>query len=170
MKKTLVTMLVMGLVLGFAFTASAIHDLLPDGLKVIEPGADAEKLYNYITKPKSYSSSWNLLPGTQQFYSGNQPHGSLLITYVNDAALSSIKSMQEMPFGSCIVNEEYSADKQLTGITVMYKVKDYNPEGGDWFWAKYAPPDGYVVASGKVESCIVCHDAQKDNNYLFSKK
>ncbi len=21
----------------------------------------------------------------------------------------------------------------------MYKIKGYNPEGGDWFWVKYSP-------------------------------
>lgn len=169
MKKTLLTFLVVALVLGFVFNANAIHDT-DAGTPAVIPGADAAKLYTFMNKPKPYYDRFNLLPGTEKFYPGTQPHGSLLITYVNDAALASIQSMQDMADGSCIINEEYTADKQLTGITVMYKVKGYNPEAGDWFWARYAPPDGYVLASGKVESCITCHDAWKDAHYLFSKE
>jgi hypothetical protein len=28
---------------------------------------------------------------------------------------------------------------ELKAITVMYKIKDYNPADGDWFWVKYSP-------------------------------
>jgi hypothetical protein len=52
-------------------------------------------------------------------------------------------------------------------LTVMYKFKGYNPEGGDWFWAKYAR-DGSVMASGKVEGCIKCHGRRKDNDYIYT--
>jgi LPXTG-motif cell wall-anchored protein len=44
----------------------------------------------------------------------------------------------------------------------MYKVEGYNPEGGDWFWAKYQP-DGSVDAAGKVASCAGCHLGIADN-------
>ena len=29
-------------------------------------------------------------------------------------------------------------------VTVMYRTKGYNPEGGDWYWAKYNP-DGTIA-------------------------
>ncbi len=32
-------------------------------------------------------------------------------------------------------------------ITVMYKAAGFNPEVGDWFWAKFTP-DGKVEAKG----------------------
>jgi hypothetical protein len=41
-------------------------------------------------------------------------------------------------------------------VTAMYKVEDYNPEDGDWFWAKYGP-EGKVTAAGRVKSCINGH-------------
>ncbi len=49
----------------------------------------------------------------------------------------------------------------------MYKVKGFNPEAGDWFWAKYTP-DGQVQAAGKAEMCIKCHGAKKENDYFMT--
>jgi hypothetical protein len=60
-----------------------------------------------------------------------------------------------------------TSDKKLVAITVMYKVKGYNPEAGDWFWAKYGP-DGKIAAEGKVNSCIECHGAKKANDFIHT--
>jgi hypothetical protein len=50
----------------------------------------------------------------------------------------------------------------------MYKVKDYNPDAGDWFWAKYGPT-GEVMAAGKIDSCINCHRKGKDYRFVIPK-
>jgi len=170
MRKTLLTFLVIALVLGGVYSAHAIHQTQVEGTKPVVPGADAAKLYTFMTQPKPYYDRFKLWPGTGKLYPGNQPHGSFLTTYVNDVALASIKEMKEMPDGACIINEEYAADKKLKALTVMYKVKGYNPETGDWFWVKYDSLNGYVLESGRVDSCIACHNARKDNDYLFSKE
>jgi len=68
--------------------------------------------------------------------------------------------------GSILVSEDYGANKNLESMSVMYKIKGYNAGGGDWFWAKYSPNDGYVLESGKVASCISCHASKKDNDYI----
>ena len=74
-----------------------------------------------------------------------------------------------MPEGAIIVKENYGKDqKTLMAITPMYRVKGYNPEGGDWFWGKYGP-DGKIMASGKPKGCIQCHAAKKDNDWLFTE-
>lgn len=62
-----------------------------------------------------------------------------------------------------------SDSAKFVALSVMYKIKGYNPEGGDWFWVKYSP-DGKVEASGKVKGCIDCHSKQKDNDYIFTGK
>lgn len=49
----------------------------------------------------------------------------------------------------------------------MYKVKGYNPEGNDWFYAKYSK-DGKIMAEGKVQSCMDCHAKVAEHDYLFS--
>ena len=169
MKKTLFVVLVAVFVLCFAYLANAIHDTEPSGTQHIGPSANAAKLYIYITKSAPYEKSFKLWPGKEKLYPGKEPHGSFLTTYVNDTALDSLRSMGEMADGSIIVNEDYNADKKLQALTVMYKTKGFNPEAGDWFWAKYDALNGYVLDSGKPESCMACHDSKKDNSYLFSK-
>ena len=74
-----------------------------------------------------------------------------------------------MPNGAIVVKENYGEDKEtLMAVTPMYKVQGYNPDAGDWFWAKYGP-DGKVETAGKVESCIDCHNAGKAGNYIFTE-
>jgi len=135
------------------------------------PAADGEKLLQYLTKEKPYTE-WQLWPGKGKLYKGTEPHGALLTTYVNDVALKSIKAQKGMKDGSIVVKENYMPDKKLAAITVMYKVKGYNPEVGDWFWMKFAP-DGKIEASGKsgmIDMCIGCHGPAKGNDYLFTGK
>lgn len=63
---------------------------------------------------------------------------------------------------------------KLAAITVMYKVKGYNPEANDWYWVKYLP-DGSVdkmngmALAGKPPGCINCHasDSGAENDYLI---
>ncbi len=55
----------------------------------------------------------------------------------------------------------------LMTITPMYKVKGYNPEGGDCFWAQYKP-DGTLEKSGKVKGFIDCPRAQQERDWLFT--
>ncbi len=86
--------------------------------------------------------------------------------YLNDAAFSSLKNPEGMADGSIIVSENYAADQKLDSRTVMYKIKGYNPEGGDWFWVRYTGDSGYAQESGKVETCITCHGSKKEEDYL----
>ena len=51
----------------------------------------------------------------------------------------------------------------------MYKVKGYNPAGGDWFWAKY-DPEFNILAEGMVKGCLNCHGSAKANDYVFAGK
>jgi len=128
--------------------------------------ADGKALWDYLKK-EDYAKNWKMLPGTTAFYAGKEPHGALLTTYVNKIAYDAIMGKQGMlPDGSIIVKENYSPDKKLGALTVMYKVKGYNPQAGDWFWVKYLP-DGKVAVEGKVEACINCHTMAKATDYIF---
>ena len=107
-------------------------------------------------------------PGKEGFYKGIEPHGAILRTYVNPTAyLTIITKGGELPPGSIVVKENYMPNFDLAAITVMYKVKGYNPDANDWFWVKYAP-DGKAQAEGKVQGCINCHGNKKDNDYIFT--
>lgn len=166
MKKLMVCLLAVCFVLSMTITAHAIHEVIPSETQVPEPGPDAEKLNEYIIKYNPYRA-WDLWPGKGRLYKGAEPHGALLTTFVNSTALYSIKKKNGMADGSIIVKENYAADKRFVALTVMYKIKGYNPEAGDWFWAKYLP-DGTIEASGKVKGCIDCHGKQKDNDFIMT--
>ncbi len=132
------------------------------------PGdVSGESLWNALQR-QEYARTWSLWPGKPRLYEGREPHGALLTTYVNGPAREAILARRgRMPAGAIVVKENYRPDRTLAAITVMWKVPGYNPDAGDWFWAKYAP-DGAVQAQGRVAGCINCHRAAADNDYLYT--
>lgn len=154
----LVSFVVSMAILALPFTAAAMEHM---------PKAEAEPFWTYITETSPYTS-WPMWPGKDGIYPGQSPHGAYLKLYVNKPALEALKKDEPMPEGAIIVKENYGKDqKTLKAITPMYLKKGYNPDGGDWFWAKYGGK-GEVMAAGKVDSCIKCHKVQKD--WLFTEK
>jgi hypothetical protein len=169
MKKSALSLMAVVFFLAPAAFVYAIHMELPSETSVAFPGPDAGRLYEYITRYKPYHE-WHLWPGKGRFYKGTEPHGALLTTYVNKDAYFSIKGKEgKMADNSIIVKENYTPQKELAALTVILKVKGYNPAAGDWFWAKYSP-GGKVLSSGKVDSCIGCHGTHKDNDYIMTQK
>ncbi len=122
-----------------------------------------KELWNYITKKNPYKN-WSYWPDHKGMQRGNAPHGPWHKVFVNKKALNS----KEPPvnYGSIIVKENFSKNKKLKVITVMYKVKGFKSSAGDWFWVKYAP-NGKVLAAGKPNPCIGCHSARYKNDYII---
>jgi hypothetical protein len=167
MRKAFIVLLIVTAVLAFGGVSLAIHQGSEGTSPPPKPQTDAGKVWQYISSLDNYTK-WSLWPGTEKLYKGTQPHGAFLTTYVSEDALQSIKRKKgTLPNRSLVVKENYMPDKKLAAITVMYKVKGYNPEAGDWFWAKYKP-DGTVEASGKVAGCIKCHSAKASNDWVFT--
>ena len=135
------------------------------GNKATPSGEDLRKL---IYEQTPYQN-WALWPGKEKLYKGTEPHGAYITVYVNDTALGSIKNAKGMADNSVVVKENYTADKQLASVTVMQKVKSYNPEGGDWFWVRFSP-DSKVTDEGKVIMCLGCHTGAKVNDYIYTGK
>ena len=131
------------------------------------PPAEGKAVYDYITKTNPYQG-WSFYPGKDKFYKGRHPHGALLTSYVNDVALKGINNkVGTLADGAIIVKENYMPDKTLGAVTVMYRVKGYDPDAGDWFWAKYKA-DGSIAKAGKVAGCIGCHAAVINNDWVFT--
>ena len=164
MKRVVVLLFSVSLILG-SNAAFAIHEIIPSETVAPLPGPDAEKLNEYIVKYNPYRA-WELWPDRGTLYRGDEPHGALLTTFVNQGAYHGIKNKTAMGDGAIIVQENYSADKRFLNLSVMYKIKGYNPAGGDWFWARYGP-DGKIVASGKPGACIDCHGKRKDHDFVW---
>jgi hypothetical protein len=158
------------LTIALCSVAYGIHETPQDGEKIPVPGANAAKLYRYITLPKRYSDTWKVWPEKGKMYTGKQPHGSFLTTYLNKEAMGSLKAGDALADGSIIVEESYGPDKKLEALLVAYKIKGYSPETGDWFFAKFSPLNGYVLESGKDASCTKCHRESKIDAFFLAKK
>jgi hypothetical protein len=149
-------------VIGMAGTAACL--LIIFNLAYAQmPGADPDALWNYITKENPYQN-WKFFPDHQGMQPGRAPHGPQHKVYVNDAAFNSAKP--PVQYGSIIVKDNYSKDNVLLAITVMYKVKDYNPPDGDWFWVKYTP-GGKASPYGMPKGCIGCHGTRAQNDFIL---
>jgi len=155
------------------------------------PKADASELWQHITEKSPYTvlkdDAWHFLPGWEGRKEGQSPHGAGIITYVNEIAYQAAKKKQTtLPNHSIVVKENYApaaeGNKQsalwpnakLGAVTVMYKIDDYNPEAGNWYWVKYRPDGsvdtkGDMKIAGKVQSCIGCHarGSGEANDYLI---
>jgi len=119
--------------------------------------------------------NWSPVPGkTGDAYAGESPHGAMLKMYLNRTAAG---RPSELPDRSIVVKENYAADgRTLMAVTVMYRTRGYNKDGGDWYWIKYRP-DGSVdekVAggsrmhlAGKPQGCIECHSGADGGDYAF---
>jgi len=127
------------------------------------PGADPKELWEHITKTSLYTQ-WKFWDDHQGMLEGNEPHGSLNKVFVNNKAYNSSSAPYE--YGAIVVKENYNKKKKLMALTVMYKVKGYNPEAGDWFYVRYTPR-GKAKPYGKPKGCVSCHSANADNDYIF---
>ena len=155
MKKTIFILMTLGVAVGIAAN-------LPGSVSKTGglPEPDGRALWTYISETNSYLG-WGFWPGHVGMYPGKSPHGAFLKLYANGIALKAAREGKPMPSGAILVKENYGKDKKtLKAVTPMYKVQGYDPDGGDWFWAKYGP-EGNIMASGKVEGCINCHRARK---------
>ena len=112
--------------------------LLPAGALAGDlPAADGAALWQHITVTNPYTG-WGYWPGKFGIYEGTRPHGAKLILYANGPALKAARAGTPMPYGAILVKENYGVDgKKLMAVTPMFKVEGYNPDAGDWFWAKY---------------------------------
>jgi len=127
------------------------------------PGRDANALWNYISKVSPYQT-WSFWPDHQGMQDGRAPHGPKHKVYVNNKALASCAP--PLQYGSIQVKENYNMAGELKAITVMYKIKDYNPGDGDWFWVKYSPA-GKADKAGKPAGCIGCHGSRAKNDFVI---
>lgn len=139
--------------------------------QVQRPDTTGAALWAYL-RAVNYQNTWQTWPGKGKLYKGQDPHGMLLTTYLNDLAYDALTNKAgRFPVGAIIVKENYAPDSTLAALTTMYRVAGYNSQAGDWFWVKHlanGSVDMNGMAQGRVNMCIVCHGAKKDNDYIFT--
>lgn len=165
MKKILV---IFGVIL-FAISVS----LLAEGDKKKEmmhshmPHAEGKAFLHHIMEESPYQG-WGMWPGHGGMKEGKSPHGAYIKIMANPIALKAAREGKKMPSGAIIMKENYNKKKELVALTPMYRMKGYNPEGGDWYWAKMGPK-GKIMADGKIKGCIDCHSKVKKSDWIFHK-
>ena len=128
-----------------------------------------EALWDRITEDYHYSD-YSFWPGHEGVRAGQAPQGALHRIYINRTLLEAIPISESVaPDGAIIVKDNLNASRELDSVTVMAKVKGFNPEAGDWFWAMYTP-DGTVQVEGKPNGCIRCHEGVRDNDYVIVQR
>ncbi|OHD21190.1 MAG: hypothetical protein A2Y38_12700 [Spirochaetes bacterium GWB1_59_5] len=128
--------------------------------------ANAEAVWKRIKVDGAYED-WAFWPGHEGAREGQAPHGPYHRIYVNADLFSGLpSSTRTAPEGSIIVKENMNADQKITAITLMAKIKGFDPANGDWFWARYDLA-GKSSAAGKVNGCINCHAGMKDNDFVI---
>ena len=130
-----------------------------------------ERLWKYL-ESVCYDQ-WSPAGDNGDFRESSAPHGALVKTYMNRVAAGNASNL---PQGSMIIKENFSPDKKLMAITLMYKSNGFNPEAGDWYWAKFMPngkvaqmdsPMGKMAISGRAKGCIECHGDADGDDFVF---
>lgn len=168
MPRALSHVLLAVLVVGVAtFTGPSIADHHGKAANRPDPAAFMKRLQD-----ASYRD-WGTFPRRDEgFYPGNSPHGDLLRLFIDETAAS---APLEPKHGSTIVKENFNEDEELLSITVMKRIEGFDPENGDWWYARYTADgeittaDGKPVA-GKVESCVNCHRASEGADFVFGNE
>lgn len=117
-------------------------------------------------------------------YKGQHPHGAVLDTFDTVMSVRGDKGelIVKRNYGGEGVSESAVANDPeafLKSVTVMFRRDGYDPENGNWFWAKYKPdgeldtnPKGMElagrVAKGADKGCIACHQAAPGGDYVFN--
>lgn len=129
----------------------------------------AERVWQRVTKEYNYEQfpEW---PGYNGVQPGQSPHGRFHEIYINPILYNALPVNDRIaPDGSIILKENFNIDLEIVAITVMVKVKDYDPEHNDWYWIKYTE-DGEPLNEGKLGLCINCHQGVKDNDYVIVRQ
>lgn len=157
MKKQMIWIASLGLLLGVTIILTGFSQ------ESSLPSPDADALWNFITKVSPYKD-WGFWEDHKEMQPGNAPHGPFHKVFVNDILLAA--QGVPAPYGSIQVKESFNQAKTKVAITVMYKIKDFNPDAGDWYWVKYSLA-GKGEPAGKVQGCIGCHAMKADNDYIL---
>jgi len=151
---------------GFGVAALlAVSGCAGDGLADMTDDEIADEVWSEI----SGYESWGRFDGQSDVPVESDDHmGDFVLSYY-DADTLNWDLSGSAPDGAVSVKEIYeTADaEEPMALTVMRKIKGYDGDNGDWFYAMYNM-DGTTAAQGKVEMCIGCHE-KSTTDYIFGE-
>lgn len=127
--------------------------------------------WSFIVKKDAAYNTWAVIKPDASAEGVENPHSASSKTYANKVAAEDSKGL---PMGSILIREDYDANRKRQSISVMYRIKDYDKDHGNWYWIKYLE-NGTVARgtdnkpiAGKVTSCIECHGKAGGKDLVFS--
>lgn len=127
--------------------------------------------WSHIVKKDAAYNTWKSLAREKTEDGIENPHGDTSRTYANKIASDDPTAL---PNGSILVREDYDDKGKRKSISVMYRVKDYDKDHGNWYWFKYLEngsvargADNKAIA-GKAMSCVDCHAKASGKDFVFS--
>ncbi len=109
--------------------------------------------------------AWGHFEGKEGIRRGDGSHGKFIQTQINDIAAA---DQDVLPPGSILVKSNYRRTGQAEpdSFVVMQRRTGYDPRHYDWFYATYSP-SGKIMQAGVTDSCVNCHRAAGDGDYVF---
>lgn len=96
-------------------------------------------------------------------------HGGIMVrTHLDPTAMEAYQN-NAFPYanGVEVVKEGHAnADGPVNALYIMKKIEGYDPENGDWFYAR-ANGDGVVAEQGRMQMCISCHRVARDKDFIY---
>jgi len=119
---------------------------------------------------KALSTEYLKLNALNEALKPSDIHGSQVKTFLDEKAFDAYHA-KRYPYaeGTLSVKESYDPTGKIVRLYVMKKIKGYDPENNDWYYAVMSP-EGKVSQEGKggdVGFCISCHAKVKGKDYLF---
>ncbi len=130
-----------------------------------------DTFWRYLVKKDAAYNTWKALDHEPPKEEIENPHGNVSRTYANDVAA---KDAENLPFGSILVREDYDDKRKRQSISVLYRVKDYDKEHGNWYYLRFTETGAIMKGkdtkplAGKVASCIECHAKASGKDFVFS--
>lgn len=125
-----------------------------------------EALWKRISQEAPFSR-YSFWPGYEGMHEGSVPHGPFHKLYINDVLLRALPVTNgQAPYGTLVVKDNYNRDQEPSAVYVMAKIRGFDPEHNDWYWARFNP-DGSEAVGGKLSGCIECHLGAQKNDFIF---
>lgn len=146
------------LVAGFLILATTVACR---GLGTPEDQAEAASIWEQIADYRT----WEQFEGHEGIEKSVSVHGNYVRTFVSPNASG---RHDDLPYGTIVVKENMSKNDESTlqATTVMQRIEGYDPENGDWFWARFKA-NGEQTHNGKVAFCFDCHFDAGGDDFIF---
>lgn len=121
---------------------------------------------------KALAVAYKAFPALNQELKRSDTHNGMMVRTHLDVATMQAFNGKSYPYpdGATAVKEGHmTANGPIQTLFVMKKVKGYDPNNGDWFYAMTAP-DGMAMQKGKIQMCISCHTTARNQDFLYGFK